>query len=882
MKTKTLCGTFANQGVLVVAMAVLGVGCQARGLSNSTGEVELQQSSLTGTQIARVLGFEKTSAPWDWSIIQSGVGTIGSSTVYHTEGSRSLSLSGASGYVPFQSVALSSLGQVSRLLAYDFRLPPEAVVDSPYWQGQGLAFLNSVTAGLYNVYLGEVEWTGLPVGKFSTVSYALSDDVLARVRGSYQDLKLTLVANVPSHSTGTYIFDAVRFVQQVNVQVQVLDSDSNPRPGLTVNVYSGANQTSYTGVTNSSGVAAIALPIGSYRFGVTDQGFTYFNSPNNTCSIPGACPASVVIVERCLGISCTEGPCYTQGACDPWTGRCSTPPKPAGTRCRAAVGECDLAEYCDGVSADCPVDAKVVDGTACDDHSTCTAADHCERGTCVGSTLPDGTPCNDGDDCTENNTCQSGLCTGHDQGSNCSALPAAHILYSLPPQPIPFCGDTPPPDGAFIYSAGNDSGLCHLLQVGFYREPGDLGIGNDTLSSMAIGSNVRVVTYWDAFMDAGRKLADPWDYSWYSAETNQWYLYRNARAYWDGGWNYTYVGGDADDKTSAMEVFPATGGRMAAWYLGDYPANREVNWAQDVQGIAHDDINWFITQKSTINQIPLTQDLNVDHHGLSVGIPPELSDFDHFGDPDQSHGFLFVPVQRPSKTRPAIAVFNASDLSLVAWQTLPSPDPNVEGDWQGNGGAWVAVRVDANDLPDVGRLYVRDDITSGSVDPPVPPQTLVEFQFIWSLLRLGALVLLNPPRNIYLVDQHEMPGPGEMPVPIRTIQGGAFNAEGTLFYVVNGYCDTYGALRIFSVSGDQWLLQAEAVAESVVGAFRFEQHPKPELYGNCNPGSQEPEGLDFFDVDGLGIHGVSGQLHVLLLRNSLPGSNGVWLKHYSY
>ncbi len=127
MKTKTLCGTFANQGVLVVAMAVLGVGCQARGLSNSTGEVELQQSSLTGTQIP-VYRIEKTSAPWDWSIIQSGVGTIGSSTVYHTEGSRSLSLSGASGYVPFQSVALSSLGQVSRLLAYDFRLPPK-----PWW-----------------------------------------------------------------------------------------------------------------------------------------------------------------------------------------------------------------------------------------------------------------------------------------------------------------------------------------------------------------------------------------------------------------------------------------------------------------------------------------------------------------------------------------------------------------------------------------------------------------------------------------------------------------------------------------------------------------------------------------------------------------------------
>ena len=253
----------------------------------------------------------------------------------------------------------------------------------------------------------------------------------------------------------------------------------------------------------------------------------------------------------------------------------------------------------------------------------------------------------------------------------------------------------------------------------------------------------------------------------------------------------------------------------------------------------------------------------MDHHGLQVGIPPELSGFDHFGDLDQSHGFLFVPVQRPDKTRPAIAVFNASDLSLVTWQTLPNPAG--EGDWQTNGGAWVAIRPDSSAPPDTGRLVVRDDVSLAF--------PLVEFEFSWSLLGTETL-LLHSPRNVYLLDREEMA------VGMQTIQGGAFNPDGTLFYAVNGYCDNYGALRVFGVSGNTWVLQAEAVAEDPRWPFKFEQHPQTQLLGYCT--GQEPEGLDFFDVVGRGIPGIpDGQLHALLLDNN-AFEDAVWLKHYSY
>src|SRR2546426_829305 len=46
----------------------------------------------------------------------------------------------------------------------------------------------------------------------------------------------------------------------------------------------------------------------------------------------------------------------------------------SGTVCRAAAGECDLAETCSGVAGQaCPSDAKKANGTACtDDGNPCT------------------------------------------------------------------------------------------------------------------------------------------------------------------------------------------------------------------------------------------------------------------------------------------------------------------------------------------------------------------------------------------------------------------------------------------------------------------------------------------------------------------------------
>ncbi|XP_026578412.1 disintegrin and metalloproteinase domain-containing protein 20-like [Pseudonaja textilis] len=48
-----------------------------------------------------------------------------------------------------------------------------------------------------------------------------------------------------------------------------------------------------------------------------------------------------------------------------------------GTQCREAISECDLPEFCNGTSYDCPTDVYKQDGTPCGHHN------HCFRGLCL-------------------------------------------------------------------------------------------------------------------------------------------------------------------------------------------------------------------------------------------------------------------------------------------------------------------------------------------------------------------------------------------------------------------------------------------------------------------------------------------------------------------
>jgi hypothetical protein len=103
--------------------------------------------------------------------------------------------------------------------------------------------------------------------------------------------------------------------------------------------------------------------------------------------------------EDGIGDACEldDGNPCTVDQCDS-SGRCLHQPGNAGTVCRPAVGPCDAAETCTGVSAQCPSDRFAPAGTPCpDDGDSCTD-DECDAaGTCAHPRKPG---CNQNPDCS--------------------------------------------------------------------------------------------------------------------------------------------------------------------------------------------------------------------------------------------------------------------------------------------------------------------------------------------------------------------------------------------------------------------------------------------------------------------------------------------------
>jgi hypothetical protein len=425
-------------------------------------ELEIHSQALTTVDVDRVLGFEAATVS-DWSIIQNGPGTLAASSTA-SQGSRSLAVN-AHGYVPVQSVALSTLGsRVGSVIKYDIRLPTELAQISPSWYGLTQLYLEIPSLGLYNTFVGQAELTGKPLGQWITVSITPSPDILTKLRGSYSDLHVTVAVNAPYNNTKAYLIDNLRFSDKTLGVVTVLDGAGQPISGLTVTAYNGATPTSNTGVTDGNGIAKVWLPTGSYRFGMTDAGSTVFSSPSNQCQVPGVCPAATIIV-KCHGVACNaQNTCQEAGVCDPGSGTCSYPAKPAGSVCRPSAGPCDLEETCDGTGGACPPDGFLQASLVCRPSSDdCDPAEICS-GTSVAcpddAKAPDDDACDDGNPCTTDDKCQQGTCVAG-TSMTCPVPDQCHLAGVCDPT-SGTCIDTPKPDGtACAYSAAcPDDDLC--------------------------------------------------------------------------------------------------------------------------------------------------------------------------------------------------------------------------------------------------------------------------------------------------------------------------------------------------------------------------------------------------------------------------------------
>src|SRR5438445_6763509 len=125
------------------------------------------------------------------------------------------------------------------------------------------------------------------------------------------------------------------------------------------------------------------------------------------------CPADAV---KPAGTACTDdGNACTADVCNGTSGApaCTHPAGNAGTVCRAAVNECDVAETCTGTSTTCPTDTFKSNTTACTDDGNLCTRDDCS-GTSATCTHPAGNagtvcratagPCDVAETCTGTST----------------------------------------------------------------------------------------------------------------------------------------------------------------------------------------------------------------------------------------------------------------------------------------------------------------------------------------------------------------------------------------------------------------------------------------------------------------------------------------------
>ena len=303
---------------------------------------------------------------------------------------------------------------------------------------------------------------------------------------------------------------------------------------------------------------------------------------------------------------------------------------------------------------------------------------------------------------------------------------------------------------------------------------------------------------------------------------------------------------------------PITAPKIEAKYIGQYPSDRSNGWSHNLQGIGHDDNNWFFTQAHRLWKFPVTHDLNkgVNLNNLPKGvrtvpIPIDLrkKGYDHFGDLVGHNGYLFIPLEATegsNKDRPLLAVFRASTLAYIG--CAPMRMQNRAG--------WIAVN------PTNGWLYSSNNLIN-------PSNRLKVYSINYQALRYGQVILTaRGNKNLYNIQ-------GQLLNMMPYMQGGEFSDDGRFLYLINGRASTatpsaLGGIWVFDFRTGKLTLKSSTTGNG----FRYEYHPG-------FPNAEEPEGLTYWNLNNRNAPNIKGSLHVILLNTDLTSDDEFWLKHYT-
>jgi hypothetical protein len=271
-------------------------------------------------------------------------------------------------------------------------------------------------------------------------------------------------------------------------------------------------------------------------------------------------------------------------------------------------------------------------------------------------------------------------------------------------------------------------------------------------------------------------------------------------------------------------------------YFAEHPKNAAPGWSDEIQGVTHDDGNWFFTTGSPaaepdlLLKFPLDHDLSsdVDLNSPGDGIlvrrkPPELAAFEHFCDLDCFQSHLYVPLHG---NPPPIAVFRASDLAFVTW-TPASPLTALL--------PWCAVN------PKNGLLYA-----SLFYDTPAFASL-----HVWDRRLDHSGLTLKHLGTMPLFDE------AGSPVVLSRIQGGAFSPTGHLYLSVDTKAG--GVMGFDLVTGRRRVHYP--VAYDPESGY-------PKL-------TEELEGITVWDLESRGY----GQVHLVMIDNDVSDDD-LYFKHF--
>jgi len=328
-------------------------------------------------------------------------------------------------------------------------------------------------------------------------------------------------------------------------------------------------------------------------------------------------------------------------------------------------------------------------------------------------------------------------------------------------------------------------------------------------------------------------------------------------------------------------------------FHGNNPgASEAADWSEQAQGVAHDKDHWFFTHPFRLFKYGAAwrpvDDAEDELLVASVGIPGVMNDevvglpdwnhevYDHFGDPDHHRGYVLVPVETGPDSFPfaetyvrrsALAVFRASDLSLVDYAEMTSHGQTRAG--------WIAVDPVASAIDGSGNTIILY-ASNSTVEADRP---LFRYRLNVALLEdtstRGDFLSLDA--RVHLLEPDGSP----LVAPYKTMQGGVFSPWGDL-YLINGKAgdsasSQRGGIHLFRrVAGEpsfRLVQQSQQSGEPGDPTFTYEYHP-----GSTGLG-EEPEGIDWWNRRLGSTSTYPGQLHAILLDNQVDDDD-IWLKHY--